>query len=97
VPANAIAGTTVSGSVSESTHDLETCFFLSSSVPDPGHLIVRFAQVLRRKSSGDGLWNRRSKDAGARHASAGLSAHMTGRSGHALVQRDVNYIKKALK
>jgi hypothetical protein len=71
VAANANAGTTVRASVSESAHDLDTCCFLSSSVPDPGHRIVRFADVLRSEGYGGFVCGTdERKDAGARHASA---------------------------
>jgi hypothetical protein len=43
-------------------HPSGTCFFLSSSVPDPGHRIVRFADVLRDEVCGEFcLWNRRTQ------------------------------------
>jgi hypothetical protein len=41
--------------LSESTHASGACVFLSSSVPEPGHRIVRFAKVVRRRCCGDGF------------------------------------------
>jgi hypothetical protein len=82
---NATARITVRGSVNdvrqsfdpnELAHPSGTCFFLSSSVPEPGHRIVRFAKVLRRIGRGDCSWhqiNARVQGAARFHPSSPLS------------------------